>query len=466
MPVDRSAVRDTAKYLRNVRPIDPAEIREYLDGRPDPRVVRQVLREDALELGLVEYPDGTFRPVADGTIRPEFDGVTGLPGEYISVVEDLLVDRYGSDWADGASGDHLRETIRRFKSDYYRQHDVEYDPDVALGYAIYHLPVYYATAQYVLWDLARDGLLDRSLRVLDVGAGVGGPALGLNDLLTDAGSDPVLVDYHALEPSDAVTVLEPLLEQTGRNFHWTIHDESAEAFEPTDSFDVILFSNVLSELDDPGVVADRYLDALAADGTLVAIAPADRNTSLGLRSVERALEDRGATVYAPMVRLWAGETPTADIWSFDERPAIDAPSFQHRLATGADRPGEFVHTSVKFSFSLVRTDGRRRFDVDASERPVTKLATTENHVTDRLDVLVAKLSRDLSDDGHPLYTVSDGSERTPHFAVLVNETELNRPLRRAGYGDLLSIERALVLWNDDEAAYNLVIDEATIVDPA
>lgn len=466
MPVDRSAVRDAARYLRNVRPIDPDEIREYVEGRPDARVVRQMLREEALSLELIEHPDGTFRPVTEEPIRPAFEGVTEFPKEYVSVVEDLLVERYGPNWETGESGEHLRETIRRFKAEYYRQHPVEYDEDVALGYTIYHLPAYYATAQYVLWDLARDGRLDRSLRVLDVGAGVGGPALGLHDLLEPDGPDPALIEYHALEPSDAVTVLEPLLETTGQNFHWEIHRETAETFDPDGPFDIVLFSNVLSELADPVAVADAYLDTLAEDGTMVAIAPADRNTSLGLRTVERELEDGGATVYAPMVRLWPDDRPDVDSWSFDERPEVTPPSFQTRLAAEAEHPGEFRHTSVKFSYSFLRTDGARRFDVDATRMPVTRLAETDRHVTDRLDVIVAKLSRDLSEDGHPLFTVGDGSERERHFAVLVNETALNRPLLEAAYGDLLTLERALVLWNDDEAAYNLVVDEETIVDPA
>ncbi|MFB6082447.1 MAG: small ribosomal subunit Rsm22 family protein [Halanaeroarchaeum sp.] len=466
MPVDRDAVRDAAKYLRSVRPIDPAEIREYVPDRPDSRAVRQVLRELSLELGLVERPDGTFAPVTEGTLSVDLDAVEGLPDRYIRVVEDRLADRFGPRWSEGESADRLREIIRRFKADYYRQHPVEYDRDVALGYAVYHLPVYYASAQWVLWDLVRDGLLDRTLRVLDVGAGVGGPALGIHDLLFDDGADPPLVEYHALEPSEATTLLEPLLETTAGNFHWTVHEERAEGFDPPGPFDVVLFSNVLSELDDPVAVADRYIDVLADDGTFVGIAPADRATSIHLREVERALEDRGRTVYGPTVRLWPDRRPTDEGWSFDQRPDVESPSFQQRLAQGADRPAEFTHTSVKFSYTFLRTDGRRRFDVDLTDRPVVPLADAERHVTDRVDVVVAKLSRNLSEGEHPLYKVSDGSEAVDHFAVLVNETELNRPLREAEYGDLLSIERGLLLWNDDEAAYNLVVDQDAIVDPA
>ena len=96
-----------------------------------------------------------------------------------------------------------------------------------------------------------------------------------------------------------------------------------------------------------------------------------------------------------------------------------------------------------------------------------KLADADDRVTDRTDTVVAKLSRNLADeDANPLFKVSDGSERDDCYAVLVRPTSLNRDLLDADYGDLLSVESALVLWNDDEEAYNLVVDEETVVDSA
>jgi len=92
------------------------------------------------------------------------------------------------------------------------------------------------------------------------------------------------------------------------------------------------------------------------------------------------------------------------------------------------------------------------------------MAESGEHVTDRVDFLAVKLSHDLAEAGNPLYLVGDGSERTDHFAVLVKQTGLNRALGTAEYGDVLAIENGLVLWNDDEEAYNLVVDGETIVD--
>ncbi|NHN59222.1 MULTISPECIES: small ribosomal subunit Rsm22 family protein [Halorussus] len=459
----RRKIRENAKYLREVRPVDPDEISEYVDGQPHPGVVRKTLREEAPSLGLVEREDGTFEPVAEGPLAPAFRGVEAFPTEYSRLLEDLLVERWGPDWHEGESGDRLRETIRRLKEDYFRNNDVEYDETAALGYAVYHLADNYAVAQYALHELAESGLVDHRLRILDVGAGVGGPALGVADYLPDE----ALVEYDAVEPSAAADVFEQTVSAVGRNVHVDLHRETAEAFEPEGEYDLVLFANVLNELDDPAAVVRRYLDSLADDGAVLAVEPADRETSIGLREVERAIADEAAeaAVFAPTLRLWPGERPTDRGWSFDVKPDLEVPPFQRKLDEAAGATGEFVNVDVQFSYSILRPDGRRKADLTLDAGNVAKMAEMERHVTERIDLVAVKLSHSLAEgDRNPLFKVGDGSESVDHFAVLTNETSLNADLRDADYGDLLSFERVLVLWNDDEEAYNLVVDEDTIVD--
>ena len=509
----RESVRDTARYLQHVRPIDPEELTSYVEGQPHPAVVTRHLRDLAVELGLVERADGTFVPVGDSPLTAPSLPVERVPERYERLLEDWLAERYGPDWYDGASGDLLRSTIRRFKADYLAGRPVEYDEDVAAGYAIYHFPGYYAAMQYALMDVLERELLSRHLRVLDVGAGIGGPALGLFDLLPD----DALIEYHAVEPSAAADVLEHLLDATGRNVHVTVHRETAESFDPAavndgrvePGFDLVCCCNVLSELADPESILERYLGALRTDGTLLAMAPADKETAIQLRRLERALEGRSiepiaqddatastVTVFGPTVRLWPGETPADRGWTFDVRPDLVVPSFQRRLEeTAGDEshtPGEFENVDVQFAWSVLRLDGTRRIDLTLDPGRVAKMGEMDEHVTNRIDLVAAKLSHSLSGDaagssrhdrrdrdggrkGHdggrrnaeksnPLFKISDGSERVDHYAVLTRETALNRPLLDAGYGDVLSFESTLVLWNDDEAAYNLVVDEETIVD--
>ena len=479
----RSQVLDNAKYLREVRPIDPEEIHEYVEGQPHPAAVRQVLRENAFALGLLERSDGRFEPTTDEPLTVAFDGVDELPESLSHTLEGMLIEKFGPGWPDGTSGERLRATIRDFKSRYLRGDAVTYDDITALGYAIYHFPSYYAASQYVFADLIEDGLLTDRLRVLDVGAGVGGPALGLDTLL----GPETLVDYHGVEPSEAASVLERMLEETGKNVHSTIHREPIETVDLEGEFDLIICANVLSELGEPGAVLHSLLEHLAPDGTMCALSPADRNTAIALRELERTVErEAGVTIYAPTVRLWPDLTPESESWSFDRKPDLDVPGFQRKLDEGdrsvdsqakADqagqidqekrRPpgdGEFVNVDVQYAYSILRRDGKRSIEFTPRSGRVAKMAETEKHVTDRIDLYGIKLSHDLSDGENPLYLVGDGSQQIDHFAVLPRQSALNRALETADYGDLLQFENVLVLWNDDEGAYNLVVDGETIVE--
>ncbi|EMA59781.1 small ribosomal subunit Rsm22 family protein [Halorubrum kocurii] len=479
--IDRAAVRNNANYLRNVRPIDPEEIAEYIEGGAHPAVVRETLREEAFDLRLREREDGAFEPVPEEPVPDPGWAPDALPERYSFALEDLLVREFGANWHRGESGDELREAVRRLKDDYLYGNDVAYDRVAALGYAVYHLPAYYATIGYVLDDLVENGLLDRTLRVLDVGAGVGGPALGLHDYLPD----DAVVDYHAVEPSAATDVLDRLLDETGRNFRPTIHEETAETFfgldggaagdeadgGAADEFDLVVFGNVLSELDDPAEVVEAALDRLADDGSVVAFAPADRNTAMGLREVERAVAtpESGVETYAPTLRLWPDATPSDGGWSFDVADDLGVPPFQRRLDEAAERgsadePGEFVNVDVQFAYAILRPDGTRRVDVQANAGRCARMADSEEHVTGRVNYLAVKLSHDLSDGDNALYRVGDGSQTVDHYLVCTRETVLNDDLRTADYGSVVFVENGLVLWNDDEGAYNVVVDDETVVD--
>ena len=466
---DTDEILDNARYLRNVRPIDPDEIHEYVSGHPHPAVVRAVLREHAFELDLRERADGTFVPVESGAIEPVFTGVERFPEVHTRRFEDLLVERLGPGWPDGDSGDRLRRRIDRLKTEYFADEDVEYDEVTALAYGVYHLADYYAAIQYVLDELACDGLLGHKLRVLDVGAGTGGPGLGLHDYLPEE----TLVEYEAVEPSAAADVLTHMLSETRPSFGTTVYRETAETFEPQGTYDLLVFANVLSELDDPVSVVRRYLSHLASDGTLLALEPAEERTATRLRAVERAVADGDDryTVYAPTVRLWPGASPSDRGWSFTRKPDIEPPAFQRRLDTGERvgtsrdvGDGTYVNADVQYAYLLLRRDGCRAVEYEPDPKRFAKMAEMERHVTERIDLVALKLSPNLSEDGNPLFKVSDGSEAVDHYAVLTRASALNESLSRAPYGALLRFENVLVLWNDDERAYNLVVDGETVVD--
>ncbi len=457
-----SEILNTARYIRNIRPVDPDEIANYIEDHPHPAVVRQTIRDHGYELDLRERPDGQFVPLSTEPIDPAFSGVSEFPSTYAALFEEYLVDHYGPEWSAGASGDRLRTLIDDLKAAYFGDEEVAYDPDTAAAYALYHLPDYYASIQYVLDDLARDNHLARKLRVLDVGAGPGGPALGIHDYLPPE----TLVAYEAIEPSAAAAIFTHIMEATRPSFTTTITQQSAASFSPENEYDIILFANVLSELDDPVGVIDRYLDVLAADGTVIALAPAEERTATRLRDVERAVitHRSDATVYAPTIRLWPATEPTDYAWSFRREPDIEPPAFQTQLDAAGPGDGTYINTDIQFAYLLLRLDGHHAIDYTPDENRVAKMAEMEHHVTDRIDIAALKLSPNLTTDGNPLFKVSDGSEDVAHYAVLTNPTSLNATLTEAPYGALLHFENVLVLWNEDEEAYNLVVDDETIID--
>jgi hypothetical protein len=509
-PTDRrEQVRDSARYLRGVRPLDPAELSEYVRGHPHPAVVRRDVRRLAFELGVVERGDGTFVPVGEDPVDVDYDG--GFPGARERAVADLLVDRLGPDWHRDGTGDRLRERVRRLKGDYYRSRPVDYDAGTALAYLVYHQPDAYAMTAHAVADLADWGLLGRRLRVLDVGAGTGAPAAAVFDLLPD----DALVEYHAVEPSPAGDVLESLLDPAP-NRYLHRHETSAEAFDPraplplddgstatatdahagdgtggstaadrpSNGYDLVVFASVLSELDEPVATARRLLGAMALHGTALLLAPADRDTATGLRRVERALEP-DYTVFAPEVRLWrdADGEPRFDAtdldgdlprplaprdggWSFAVRPDLDVPAFQRKLDGAGPADGEFVNVDVQYAYAVLRADGRERVRAEVDGRRYAPLRRSGTAVGERIDAVAFKLSADLGEgaDHNPVFRIGDGSQPVDHYAVLARETGLNRALLEADYGRLLGFEGALVLWNDDQRARNLVVDGETVVD--
>lgn len=468
--IDEDAILDSVRYLRYVRPIDPDEITTYVPDNPHPAVVRQTIRDHSVELGLYERDDGTFEPVGDDPVDSTFDGVDRFPESWSRLLEDLLVDHYGPGWHDGESGDRLRYRIDRMKTEYFAGEAVEYDLETAFAYAIYHLPDYYAAIQYVLAELTGDGLLPRKLSILDVGAGAGGPALGIHDFMPTRR----LVAYDAVEPSPAADVLSHFLDRTGQNFHASIHRERAEEFTPKDTYDLLCFNNVIAELEDPVALVDRYIDSLADDGTLLVLSPAEKRTATRLRSVEREILDRrpDLTVFAPTVRLWPDEKPQDRGWTFTRKRPLELPSFQVRLDRGTGSNGHvradagdetYCNVDIQFAYLLARTDGRRAIEFEPDHRRVAKMADSDRHVTERLDYVGIKLSPNIG-EGNPLYKVGDGSEGVDHYAVLTRQSALNDAVLDAPYGALLRFENVLVLWNDDEDAYNLVIDDQSVVD--
>jgi hypothetical protein len=124
-------------------------------------------------------------------------------------------------------------------------------------------------------------------------------------------------------------------------------------------YDLIILANCLNELsasiDTRTSLVTTALSLLTPHGTMVIIEPALRETSRALHEVrDQLLREKRCTVYSPC--LHERDCPALinqDDWCHEERP-WEPPSLIQQI----DHEVGFIKDTLKFSYLLLRTDGR------------------------------------------------------------------------------------------------------------
>jgi ribosomal protein RSM22 (predicted rRNA methylase) len=255
------------------------------------------------------------------------------------------------------------------------------DRRLAAAYLAYFFPVNVAKVQELLDELspafecAQDGVV----RVLDLGCGPGTGVLGVLDwawstgLLKSCRLECVAADRseHALstcgelwarytrkfvrQKATLLTMCRDMQQKVG-----------LEMQQPYGSggYDLIIVQNTLSELfvmkeadrikNRAGLVVEA-LNMLSDHGTLMLIEPALRESSRELHQVrDRLLETACCTLYSPC--LHEGPCPALTKptdWCHEER--VWAPP---GLIRAIDQKAGFIKDALKFSYALLRKDGR------------------------------------------------------------------------------------------------------------
>ena len=254
------------------------------------------------------------------------------------------------------------------------------DSATALAYLAYFFPVNAAKVYRLLDELAPTfaDIDSNAIRVLDLGCGPGTGAMAVLDWVQSRGwfhsgrLHCVAVDqssaslmacqrlwsaYCETEGNSSHTLL-PLRENLQEGLSRQIKHEGG-----TRGYDLIIIQNVLSELaaGKPGSEEVRTklvtiaLDMLSDHGTVMVIEPALRDASRQLHEVrDRLLRDRKCTVYSPC--LHERSCPALvkpDDWCHEER-AWSPPAWIKAI----DRDVGFIKDALKFSYVLLRKDGR------------------------------------------------------------------------------------------------------------
>jgi ribosomal protein RSM22 (predicted rRNA methylase) len=247
--------------------------------------------------------------------------------------------------------------------------------ELAAGYLAYFFPVNFAKVQVLLDELPDDWPHRPCWSILDVGAGQGAASLACWDWLRRRGHGGTPVHVTALDHSraaldEAARLWEAYRREAGAGpVQFTTAVQHVQKFAATceppagHPFDLIVMANVLNELSSAGpdpmqlrsLVLERLLSLLPSDGTLLIVEPALRSSARALHETRDLLVARGAcTVYSPC--LHDRPCPAlrkAEDWCHEER-AWEPPDWIRQL----DREVGFVKDALKFSYLILRKDGR------------------------------------------------------------------------------------------------------------
>ena len=254
------------------------------------------------------------------------------------------------------------------------------DPLLAAAYRAYFMPVNLAKIQALLDELPEEyGLQNnptKPLSVLDLGSGPGTGALACLDWMAAKGNlgvRVVSVDRSKTAGRDTRRMWEAYCRLAG------VHSATLEQFEAdlekphkgsvwsrireAAPYDVIIMANCLNELfvdsDDPctkraALVSDVFA-LLHPHGTVMIIEPALRSVTRDLHRLRDELLKQGVcTVYSPCLHEHACPALVRpDDWCHEERPWIPPDAIQ-----AIDREVGFIKDALKFSYLLLRKDGR------------------------------------------------------------------------------------------------------------
>lgn len=255
------------------------------------------------------------------------------------------------------------------------------DPALSAAYLAYFFPVNLSKVQVLLDELPEGWCFSvpgQPLRVLDLGAGPGTGALAVLDWVRR--HHPDRLQELAVVAVDASTEAlrharslwssysrEAELSDTGLTLYegnlTHLNDSWRDEVGGRGPYDLIIAANCLNEVFAGAQHAGKHRAALIAEmlrqlaphGTLMIVEPALRDTSRALHELrDQLLRENHCTVYSPC--LHEKNCPALfnpGDWCHEER-AWECPSF----ITEIDREVGFIKDALKFSYLMLRTDGR------------------------------------------------------------------------------------------------------------
>lgn len=411
----------------------------------------------------------------------EFFASPRVPRRLERLIEEYIEKKTGKTWNDPVVLERIRSAVVAQKGGYWargRRRKISYAKGYdVLAYLAYQFPVYLVQSELLLHGLVADGLIPRTMRVLDAGCGPGVVSLAIADYLGRVKGATARIDaidiseenieaYMALVPPAAE---KKGLVTVGRPVAGDLLDPPAETLQGP--YDLIVFSNVLNEIpgrgpEEKAAMVARFGERLAPDGTILIVEPAEKDASTALREVQRALVDAGLTVYAPCTHLWGEPCRPDRCWTFTTGPEVRPPRLMEALVAAGEEGYRYRNTDIKFSHLVLRKDGftREAYRIGKNLK-AARLGALADHVEKRIHLCAARMSADIGEPGRHVVKICDGTPKKPVYAVLpeYSRNEGNEPLLSGPYGEILIIRNATVRYNREADTYSVIIGRKTTV---
>ena len=403
-----------------------------------------------------------------------------LPSPVTITIENYLTKKVGKEWTGSVIIERLRRAIVAQKDDYWKpaqKRSLQYTKGYSvLGYLAYHFPVYFMQTEYLMAMLARDGLLKKSMTILDAGTGPGVVPLAIADFYSRL--DDTRATVYSIEQSEelieAFTYLRDACVPKGGKVSIKspvkadLRDLAGRKIP--EKIDLMIFSNVLNELPDAtmdvrAAIVAQLAENLAPDGSILIVEPADKENATRMRSLTIALLQKGLSIYGPCSFIWGTPCTAPQCWSFATAPAIRLTRVMETLAH-CEESYRYVNTDIKYSYAILRKDSLKNLDLRLPEGSRSlRLSKLHLHVGKRINVTGLKMSGELGDTRNHVYKICDGTAKTPVYAVLPSYhiTPENDLITSAPYGTLLGMKGVLVRYNKAHDAYNLLVSRNTTI---
>ncbi|MBN2109509.1 MAG: methyltransferase domain-containing protein [Methanosarcinaceae archaeon] len=470
-----------------------SEMRNYIKSEMSVQEIYNAAESSFFELGLDIIPtEDDFKLMRapkgyiglndrEEQINEAFFRSAAVSRKLERLIEQYIEKKTGKSWDDPQVLERMRKAVQSQKAEYWKEgkarrisYEKGYD---ILGYLAYQFPVYFVQFQHILYGMAKDGLLKKRIRVLDIGSGPGTIPLAITDFYNRLDGHKALIysiemydenieAYSSIVPQYArikenVRIMEPIKADIKR---------LDTVFLP-DGIDLIVFSNVLNEVKELSVhekaaLVKKISEKLSPDGNILIIEPADKVNSTEMRRMVILLKGMGLGIYSPCSFIWGTGCDPAECWSFEQQKDITPTRLMKKLAD-CDAAYRYINTDIKYTYAILRKDGLTRIKYRVPKKAkFSKLSRLGAHTGKRINVIASLMSGDLGDEKNSLFKICDGTSVKPVYAVLPshNLTPDNQVIMKASYGNVISIQNVLVRYNEANDSYNLLIGRGSRID--